>query len=187
LTESADAARNESPTTETDEMSDHAISNAKNWLESIVEDTKALAEARESDKIECGQCEGTGTITGGLSGDGDDEECPVCDGTGEIDREEDEEAIYERIQQGPLSLEVRSDWHTPGDPDGRKPGEFRLLLSTGGPALQLVGEVDEYGEPYGTPRLQWQDWGTPWTDYRTTEEEDSALEDYARCFYYGEG
>jgi DnaJ-class molecular chaperone len=31
---------------------------------------------------DCGQCEGTGTIEGGLSGDGEDEECPVCDGTG---------------------------------------------------------------------------------------------------------
>ena len=31
---------------------------------------------------DCGQCEGTGTIVGGLSGDGHDEECPVCDGTG---------------------------------------------------------------------------------------------------------
>jgi len=33
---------------------------------------------------ECGQCEGTGTIEGGLGGDGDDEECPVCDGSGEL-------------------------------------------------------------------------------------------------------
>ncbi len=32
----------------------------------------------------CGQCEGTGEIAGGLSGDGDDEECPVCDGSGSI-------------------------------------------------------------------------------------------------------
>jgi hypothetical protein len=30
----------------------------------------------------CGQCEGTGTIQGGQSGDGDDEPCPVCDATG---------------------------------------------------------------------------------------------------------
>lgn len=36
-------------------------------------------------KIACGQCEGTGTIEGGLSGDSPDEECPVCDGKGEID------------------------------------------------------------------------------------------------------
>lgn len=40
-----------------------------------------------TDEIECGQCEGTGTIEGGLGGDGDDESCPVCDGTGEIERE----------------------------------------------------------------------------------------------------
>jgi len=31
---------------------------------------------------DCGQCLGTGTIEGGLSGDGPDEECPVCDGSG---------------------------------------------------------------------------------------------------------
>lgn len=31
----------------------------------------------------CGQCAGTGTIEGGLSGADDDEECPVCDGTGQ--------------------------------------------------------------------------------------------------------
>lgn len=42
-------------------------------------------EISEPDKtIECGQCEGSGTIEGGLGGDGDDEECPVCDGSGEI-------------------------------------------------------------------------------------------------------
>lgn len=32
--------------------------------------------------MDCGQCEATGTIVGGLSGDGPDEECPVCDGSG---------------------------------------------------------------------------------------------------------
>ena len=32
----------------------------------------------------CGQCEGTGTIEGGLGGDGPDEMCPVCDGSGEL-------------------------------------------------------------------------------------------------------
>lgn len=34
------------------------------------------------DGDECGQCDGTGTIYGGLGGDGEDEECPVCDGSG---------------------------------------------------------------------------------------------------------
>jgi hypothetical protein len=31
---------------------------------------------------DCGQCDGTGTIEGGLGGDGEDEECPVCNGLG---------------------------------------------------------------------------------------------------------
>ena len=35
-------------------------------------------------EINCGQCEGTGTIRGGLSGNGLDEECPVCDGNARI-------------------------------------------------------------------------------------------------------
>lgn len=50
---------------------------------------KALRRRRAADLSwtiacgpDCGQCEGTGTIEGGLSGDGDDEECPVCDGLG---------------------------------------------------------------------------------------------------------
>lgn len=35
-------------------------------------------------EAECGQCDGTGRIGGGLSGSGDDEDCPFCDGTGQL-------------------------------------------------------------------------------------------------------
>lgn len=45
---------------------------------------------RKMQENECGQCEGTGTILGGLSGDSDDEECPVCDGTGQLPEHEGE-------------------------------------------------------------------------------------------------
>ena len=50
-----------------------------------LEDAVAAAEASfaPADAV-CGQCEGTGTITGGLTGDGDDEPCPVCDATGSL-------------------------------------------------------------------------------------------------------
>lgn len=51
-------------------------------------DRKACAEfwdaLIEQKPFDCGQCEGTGTIEGGLGGDGADEECPVCDGNGTI-------------------------------------------------------------------------------------------------------
>jgi hypothetical protein len=53
----------------------------------ILTDEKKLKEG----SIACGQCEGTGTIEGGLGGDGEDEECPVCDGSGQIADDEDEE------------------------------------------------------------------------------------------------
>lgn len=103
---------------------------------------------------------------------------------------DDHEAVdakRQEIEEGPLSLQIRNGWYTPGDPDKGGPAEFELLLSTGGPALRVVGELDEHAQPWGTPRLQWQDWGTPWTDYHeTTDEDDEALSAYAACFYFGE-
>ncbi len=39
------------------------------------------------DDDDCGQCLGTGTIEGGLGGDGTDEECPAYDGIGVLPEE----------------------------------------------------------------------------------------------------
>lgn len=52
-------------------------------------DEMLTAYLLETAKDDCGQCEGTGTIEGGLSGDGHDEECPVCDGTGRLPQDLD--------------------------------------------------------------------------------------------------
>jgi hypothetical protein len=93
----------------------------------------------------------------------------------------------ERIQEDALSLEVRSDWYSPGadaDDDARKPAEFCLLLTTGGPAVRIVGDLDEHGEP-SRPRLQVQDWGKPWTEY--LDADSAVLLAYCQCFYFGEG
>lgn len=89
-----------------------------------------------------------------------------------------------RILEGPLSIEVRSDWHQPGDED-IKPSEYMLLLYTGRPAVRITGDLDECQQPT-TVKLQYQDWGTPWELYRTTEEEYEALLTYARHFYFGQ-
>lgn len=52
----------------------------------VADEIRDFLDDREANEPhDCGQCEGTGTIEGGLSGDGEDEECPVCDGTGTID------------------------------------------------------------------------------------------------------
>lgn len=70
---------------------------------------------------------------------------------------ESEEEARERIDQDPLSVEVRSDWVSPGEP--MEAGEFRIVLCTGGPHVELVGDLDQYGQP-SQVRVLYKDWGT---------------------------
>ena len=107
---------------------------------------------------------------------------------GECESREDAE---QRIHEDALSVEVRSDWYTPGQlNDASAPSEFKILLTTGGPALQMRGELNEHGEP-SRARLEYQDWGTPWTQLVCDSEgnvvSQGVLLAYARCFYFGEG
>jgi len=90
-----------------------------------------------------------------------------------------------RIQEDPLSVQVRSDWYQPGDSDAAKPTEYELLLGTGGPASRIVGDLDSYGQPTSA-RFEYQDWGTPWTKAETTSEEDDTMLEYARHFWFGD-
>lgn len=94
----------------------------------------------------------------------------------------DEDDARQRINEDALSVQIRSGWYTPGETP--EPEEFEILLSTGGPATRIIGELDESREPYRA-RLQCQDWFTPWTDVYIQDATDTLL-DYARCFYYGE-
>ena len=71
-----------------------------------------------------------------------------------------EDEIREQAQDEALSVEFRSSWTS--NPEEMKPEEFKILLSTGGPACQIVGKID-YGscEPIDI-EIQYQDWFTPW-------------------------
>ena len=73
----------------------------------------------------------------------------------------DEDDACQRISEDPLSVEVRSDWASPGEE--LTPEEFQILLCTGGPAVRIVGELDR-GEPCRA-WLEYRDWGTPWTQF----------------------
>jgi hypothetical protein len=95
----------------------------------------------------------------------------------------DAEEARERLMQSALDVSIRSDWHTPGE--GGEPTDFRILLITGGPALQIRGELDDNREPYRA-WLEYQDWGTPWTEYFGDNLNTDALLTFARCFYFGE-
>lgn len=95
---------------------------------------------------------------------------------------DDEEQARERIEQDPLSVEIRSGWQTPGE--AFEAAEFCILLCTGGPAVRIVGDLDQ-GRP-SRPRLQYQDWGTPWTEYFPESSKREALQTYCEQFFFGE-
>lgn len=101
----------------------------------------------------------------------------------EADDEEAREEATQAIDEDPLSVQVREGWHNAGEKGEIE--EYEILLCTGGPAVRIIGEFNQYNEPERA-RIEYQDWGTPWTDYPLdTDEEDDVLT-YARNFYYGE-
>lgn len=95
----------------------------------------------------------------------------------------------ERIQEDALEICVRTGWHSPTG-DRVAPEEFYILLSTGGPALRIRGELNEHCEP-SRAWLEYQDWGTPWTRLVTDSDGDTVCQatllTYAHQFYFGEG
>ncbi len=96
------------------------------------------------------------------------------------------EWIEDAMREAPLSVEIREGWKGPGDGASLDPEEFRVLLSTGGPALRIKGELN-HGEP-SRCWLEIQDWGTPWVRmFSQHEYEVNALRWFAGLFYYGEG
>jgi hypothetical protein len=92
-----------------------------------------------------------------------------------------QEEAREAIQENALSVEVRSGWHVPGEDNS--PSEFRIVLCTGGPHVEIVGELDEYHQPCRA-WIQYQDWGTPMTQYFDISQ--STLIEYCSNFYFGE-
>ena len=132
---------------------DHAVSNAKAQLESIVVYYKRFKELEQND---------------------------------EQDIFYDE--LLEEAQQEILSVEVRSQsWQQPGTEEF-KPDQGRLLLTFGGPACQIIFDLDEHGQPVNNGELgiQHQDWFKPWEYLQTNDEENAALEWFAGLFWYGE-
>jgi hypothetical protein len=140
--------------TETDNRSE---SQARAQYESIVEMVQRMQHAQDHD--------------------GDDEDCGLSSdeifaglgyGKGateadENDREtyHDEDAARKAIQEDALSVQVRSDWHNPAE--DAEAAEFELLLCTGGPAVRIIGTLDQWQQP-DDARIEHQDWGTPWTE-----------------------
>jgi hypothetical protein len=99
--------------------------------------------------------------------------------------DEEMENARQTIEEDPLSLQIRSDWYSPGS-ENNKPAEFEILLCTGGPAVRIVGDLNEYCQPEN-PKIEYQDWFTPWIEYyNTDEEQQEAILRYCQIFYFGE-
>lgn len=134
----------------------HALQNAKGWADSIVEFYDAYVKLQDGEE--------------NVEVDSD----PI----------KDEDALRERVAESVLAIQVRSNWHDVGDP--AEDAEFYVLLSTGGPALRLIGDLDLHNQPTDV-RMEYQDWGTPWTEHHPDHENwDDALEFFLGCFYFGD-
>ena len=93
------------------------------------------------------------------------------------EREAAEQAIYD----DPLAVDVRSGWVNVWAAEF-EPVEYRVLLCTGGPAVQLEGELDDRNQPYNV-QLQHQDWFEPWQTVPLTAEDTETLLAYVRHFF----
>jgi len=94
-----------------------------------------------------------------------------------------EEKIITRIQELPLSLEIQSCWHSPGQTAIE--GRFQILLCTGGPAVRIIGDLDKYYTP-DSARLQMQDWLLDWKDFWLSSYDEEILLDFSRLFSFSE-
>lgn len=90
-----------------------------------------------------------------------------------------EDEAREVIEQDPLSVEIRSEWCAPGET--LEPAEFRILLCTGGPHVEIVGDLDR-GEP-SRPRILYKDWGTAGEFF---DFDHDAVLSYCSVFYFGD-
>ncbi len=121
-----------------------------------------------------------------------DDDCTVelkaaNDYTGEHADPHDSSCATEAIHENALSVEVRDGWYDISNlEEPRKPREFSILLCTGGPAVRITGELDEYGQPKSA-RLEFSDWGTPWTEYGNSNDdgECAVLLAFSQAFHFG--
>jgi len=159
-----------------DDKMKYAEQNGRGWLETIREQVAAL-------KLDWDRLEELKDMDAGDMTDEEKEELEEL--TADAEEFKDADDARERIEEGPLSVQVRSAWYSPGAEPG-PPDEFEILLSTGGPALRIIGDLDEHGQPTRA-RLEMQDWFTPWVEIILTSDEMDDLLTWSGVFCFGEG
>jgi hypothetical protein len=161
----------------TDQQTDHAKENAAGWMSTIGEMVDRLEHAQECRPRDYSEpCTTTDEeITNALE---------LIHPVTPEDRQtyHDEDDASDRIQESPLSVDVRSGWHSPGETDD--PQEYQILLTWGGPAARIIGNLDNDSVPCSA-RLERRDSGNPWTIHRAHYSAPALLL-YAQQFYCGD-
>lgn len=139
---------------------DNAEDQAKAQLENIQAMMTRLEHAQKCDNTECGRRD--------------------LDNNPSDSIHSETEALL-MIEESPLSILVRSAWVYPGAT--MEAAEYEILLCTGGPAVRIIGDLDRYNTP-DSARLQYQDWGTPWTELFEPRNMATLIA-YANTFYFG--
>lgn len=76
----------------------------------------------------------------------------ACDLGGAADADD----VYDAIQELPLSIEVRSGWHSIGE--DLEAAEVRVVLTFGGPSCEIRADYDP-SSGCSRPRVLWSEWG----------------------------
>tara|TARA_R100001509_G_scaffold161690_1_gene131512 strand:+ start:1784 stop:2263 length:480 start_codon:yes stop_codon:yes gene_type:complete len=99
-----------------------------------------------------------------------------------------QDAVTDYAREMPLTVMVRSDWQPVGGSFSFQAQEFKILLSTGGPACRIIGELDSGSVAWQSgcrPVMQHQDWFKPWTEI-SYDIDTNALLWFCEQFYFGE-
>ena len=101
--------------------------------------------------------------------------------------------MEEELDSIPLSIEVRStEWQTFDNyascDKQMEPNQGRILLTTGGPACQIICDLEDGCFNGETLEIQFQDWFQPWQnleDINSIDYKKQALEWFVKRFFFG--
>jgi len=180
--------------TEADKI-DHARENAAGWAETIAEHVKCmecdrdrLDELREELGVmdaELPNAENADTPEGIAAIEAhhewtreNGEELAELIAASKINGEElDEEEARDLAIESALSVRIFGERI-----DGKwEADRFEILLTWGGPALRIVGELDKHMQARSA-QIEYRDWGTPWTRFHAIEH-DTLLK-WVNCFCF---
>ena len=152
------------------EETNHALQNAQSSVESIKGRILAMDEGSWERRDELKGDEGTLDA---------DDMAELAELNAQLSEYDDADDARTQAEQSALSIELTGTWAPGTEP---KADGFIILLTTGGPALRIVGELNEHNEP-DRAWMEYQDWGTPWTRYHQADEDD--LLTFVSTFYFG--